>query len=117
MSTTAQLIMNPSGVISIDSGIFTHRAPKPAGVHAVRLTAQNLDRVAEHFRAKLKDQVTASDDYIAIGDLTIPAKGYPVATGVVFHLGDWIIEKYNYTADYAYFVKATAAEREKYDLR
>jgi hypothetical protein len=113
--------MNPTINLTIGEDTpFHFHAPKSDGITAVRLTKQNLTKIATHIREELGGSVTIEDTLFVIGELVpSPVDGalVPSQPGSVFEVGDWVVEEYDYTDDVNTYRVARIDERRKYDLR
>lgn len=123
-------VLNSSAItasIFADTGkdaSFSHRAPKPKGVKAVKATRSNIDSLAK-LLGKVADQVVIEtgvtlyeDGEAEHGAKTLTAYFDDVLTGtLIVNEGDWVIEEYDYARNVPTYRLATLKDRVKHDLR
>ena len=95
----------------VTSELFGSRAPKADNIKAVKLTDENIQKVAGHILKTLGGAVKVD----RLTD-TYPA-GIFRDNRFVAHVGDWLVETYDYVKNTVVFRRASIEERQKYDLR
>lgn len=121
MSEDYKLVITPSnngyaaaaGIVSNpDASPLAFHQPKPDGVMAVKLTKDNLQRVAHYAKkAAQAAEVTITDQGFSLGkqpaDFLTPQ----------FVIGEWIVEEYDFVLEKSIFGVAGVTTRQKYNLR
>lgn len=106
-----------SATLTVDRGpLFEHRQPVPEHIRAVKLTADNIRTVAAHILEQLGGgvKVETPEDAFPAGIYRENASGAPE---LIASQGDWLLEKYDYVKGTPVYVKASIADKQKYDLR
>lgn len=87
-----------------DSDTFQTRTPKAESIKTVKITKDNIKKVAALL-------VKAGKDVNWRGRTAF------IADSLGFGVGDWVVEEYDYELSVTFYRVATLAEREKHDLR
>lgn len=100
-NTTSGTLVFPVQPIPVP--VFHNKTPRADQLSTAKLAAKNIHDIASVMK-NAGATVDVTGDVLTVNT-------------VVFNLGDWIVQEYNYVTGLEQYRPASLAERQKYDLR